>query len=406
MKKLIKFEYRKLWNKVTIVAIVALCILSSLHTFVYLNIQQRTIDNKGEIVRGLGSDRALKKVSEDVEGIMNGEYFQSLLAAFEKSADKQYLDEHRGYLGTGGKTKFMYPNYCINYAYYGPYMSNGNDKIGLDYDFLDSEEQFYEKYKETVKEHILYLNQYTGLSKYTEKQIEIIDTKITDIKTPFYVAYCQGISNIMNWYNIEYPIFYVVLAFVLACTYAKDSPSGVSELTLSSAGGRKRDFKARRIAGNLFTVTAYLIFVAVLVIEHGAIASLHGWNASAQTYWFNCFYNINIGTGLVMKLVGGLLGALVFANVVMLLSVKLRNTKVTSVISLFFIFGLVKLSSTYSQIKLLYPIKFNSDAIVKDFVFVGEIMIPYYLLIIALTVIYITIIWLFMRNAHRKYYLN
>ena len=48
--------------------------------------------------------------------------------------------------------KYDVPNYFINFAYYGPYMSNGNEKVGLDYDFLESEERFYTTYKEAVKE--------------------------------------------------------------------------------------------------------------------------------------------------------------------------------------------------------------------------------------------------------------
>ena len=44
----------------------------------------------------------------------------------------------------------------------------------------------------------------------------------------------------MNWYDLEYSVFFIVVAFVLACTYAKDSLSGINELTLSAAKGRKK----------------------------------------------------------------------------------------------------------------------------------------------------------------------
>ena len=114
-------------------------------------------------------------------------------------------------------TKYMYPNYFINYAYYSYYMSNGNDKMGLAYDFLDSAENFYQKYREAVKEQILYENQYAGLMKFTDSQIEALDQKITEMDTPVHIAYCQGISNFMNWYDIEYPLFFVVYAFALSC---------------------------------------------------------------------------------------------------------------------------------------------------------------------------------------------
>lgn len=408
MGALVKFEYRKLWNKVSVVTVIAMFVISSLHTFIYLdlNSQWRAIDKDGEIVSGLASYRALKEASKDIEGVMDGKYLKSLKDKYELSTDRRYLDEHRGFLGTGGMTKYMYPNYFVNYAYYSYYMSNGNDKIGIDYDFLDSEERFYKKYREAVREQLLYENKYAGLLKFTKPQLEVLDQKIAEISTPVRVAYCQGISNFMNWFNLEYPVFYVVLAFTLACTYAKDSLSGVSEISLSAANGRKKDFRARWIAGNLFAASVYLIFIGVLLAEHGAAATFSGFGASAQTYWFNCIFNINIGTGMILKIAGGLLGALVFANFTMLMSCVFKNIKPASAVSVLAALALTKLSGTYSQIKLLYPIQFSTDAVVKDFFFFGKILIPYAAVVMLLTIAYIGLFGSCLGRMNRKYYLN
>lgn len=408
MGALVKFEYRKLWNKVSVVTVIAMFVISSLHTFIYLdlNLQWRAIDKDGEIVSGLASYRALKEASKDIEGVMDGKYLKSLKEKYELSTDRRYLDEHRGFLGTGGMTKYMYPNYFVNYAYYSYYMSNGNDKIGIDYDFLDSEERFYKKYREAVREQLLYENKYGGLLKFTKQQLEVLDKKIAEISTPVKVAYCQGISNFMNWFNLEYPVFYVVLAFTLACTYAKDSLSGVSEISLSAANGRKNDFRARWIAGNLFAASVYLIFIGVLLAEHGAAATFSGFGASAQTYWFNCIFNINIGTGMILKIAGGLLGALVFANFTMLMSCVFKNIKPASAVSVLAALALTKLSGTYSQIKLLYPIQFSTDAVVKDFFFFGKILIPYAAVVMLLTIAYIGLFGSCLGRMNRKYYLK
>ena len=408
MQTMVKFEYRKLWNWVSIAAVIAMCILSTLHTFIYLNMkgQWRAIDVNGEIVSGLGSYRALKGACEEIEGTMDDEYLKSLQERYAASSDKQYLEAHRGFLGTGGMTKYMYPNYFINYAYFSYYMSNGNNKMGLDYDFLKSEEAFYQKYREAVMEQLMYENQYAGLIKYTDKQIEVLNQRIADIDTPVTVGYCQGISNFMNWYDLEYPIFFVVLAFALSCVYAKDSNSGVSELTISSANGRKKNFRARWIAGNLFAVSVYLIFVGVLLIEHGAVATFSGFGASAQTYWFDCIFNFSIGTGMVLKIVGGLLGALVFANASMMLSGIFKNSKVASVSAILVIAALSKLSDTYSQIKLFYPLQFSTDAVVKSFFIIGKVLVPYSVVVLLLTVLYIAVFALLIGRTDKKYHLN
>lgn len=286
-------------------------------------------------------------------------------------------------------------------------MSNGYEKIGLDYKFLNSEESFYRKYKEAVREHLLALNEWNGIFPYSEGQINVLDKKIERLKTPFRIVNSQGLANLRSWYVLEYPYFFVLLAFVLACSYAKDSASGVNELTLASFYGRKKDMKAKWIAGNLFTATAYLLFTGTLVIEHGAIASLHGWNESAQVLWFECLYNINLGTGLLIMMLGGLLGALVIGSFIMLISLKTKSTKLTAVISVAAIWLLIRLSATYSQIKLLLnPIQFKSDSLVTQYLFIGTVAVPYFIVTLILAVFYITILKLLMRSSYKKYCLN
>ena len=94
MKRQIWMEYRKLWNKVSVVAVMAMCIMVVLHLFVYLNWQYRSIDSNGKIVEGLASFRALKEASKDLEGVIDGEYIQRLITSYNNSFEKEYLAEH------------------------------------------------------------------------------------------------------------------------------------------------------------------------------------------------------------------------------------------------------------------------------------------------------------------------
>ena len=163
---------------------------------------------------------------------------------------------------------------------------------------------------------------------------------------------------------------------------------------------------ARWIAGNLFTVTAYLLFVGGLTAVHGSIASLHGLNASAQTFWFECFHNFNVGTAFLIIFFGGLAGALVMANIVMLLSIKLKNSKIAVVAGIAIVWLLWKGASTYGQIRLLNPIQFGGDNLVIDFMFVGKAIIPYFVVVFALSAVYVTVLWTAMRMTYKKYFLN
>lgn len=404
MKDFVRLEYRKMWNGVSIAAVTALGILTIIYAVVTLNIQYRTLDADGNLVTGLASFRALQAAGQDLEGVMDGAYIQELVADYNASFDKAYLDEHRGFLGTGGMTKYIISNYLINYAYYGPYMSNGNDKIGLDYEFLDSEESFYQKYKEAVIEQLLYMNEENGVFKYSEKQIAALAEKVQKLKTPFKISYDTGWTHVKNYFRMEYPVFCVLLAFCLSSAYAKDSAGGIDELALSSRYGRNKDMMARWLAGKLFTLTAYFIYVGMLIIVHGAIAGLQGLGASAQVSWFECFYSIRLGTGLLLIFFGGLAGALVMADIVMVLSIAFKNAKFAAAAGIVTVWLLGK--PTYSQMKLLNPMRFGGDESVTSFLFVGSTIVPYFVMILLLSAIYGIALWLVMRLLYKKYCIN
>lgn len=406
MKDLIRLEFTKMWNGISLVSIVALSVLTVLFAVVTLNLQYRTIDSDGTMVNGLASFRTLKEVSKDLDGVLDGDYIRGLIEKYDSSYDKAYLAENRGFLGTGGMTKYIVSNYVINYAYYGPYMSNGNEKVGLDYAFLDSEESFYQKYREAVLEQLLYVNEENGLFPYSEDQLSVLEQKIQNIKTPFQIAYHMGWANVFGYFGMEYPVFFILLAFCLSGCYAKDSANGMDELALSSTHGRKKDMWARWVAGNLFTAVLYLIYVGLLIVVHGGIASLHGLDASAQTFWFECLHNISVGGALLIVFFDGLVGALVMANLVMLFSIKLKNAKLATIFGIIAVVLLYRQASTYSQIKMFNPLQFKESALLTDFLFVGNVAVSYFIIVFFLGVAYITILFLVLRLSYKKYRLN
>lgn len=405
MKRQIWMEYRKLWNKVSIVAVAAMCVVITLLIFVYLNLQYRAIDSNGEIVEGLASFRALKEASKDLEGAMDGEYIQKLVTSYNNSFEKKYLEEHKGFLGTAGMMKYMVPNYFINFAYYGPYMTNGNDKVGLDYDFLESEESFYKAYKEATREILADEGQWM----YTDEQILILNKKIDNLKTPCVTGYLQGVLNLKFWFMKDYILVFFVLAFTLAGLFSKGNTGGVTELTLSSKYGRRRNLNARWIAGNLFTASVYLIYLALQIILNGAIGTLGGWNIAAQMLWYDCLENMTFGNVLLIMFFCGLMGALVVGNAIMLFSIKLKNVKLAVVFSIIAIL-LIKTNvwvGLYNIIDLFNPMYFNTDWLVRArYLFVGNTAIPYFIVVPVLAMLYVAVFYTGVKLSYKKYRIN
>ncbi len=400
MKRQIYMEYRKMWNKITGVAVLAMCAVVILHLFIYLNLQYRAIDSEGQIVEGLASYRALREASEEIKGTMDGTYIRELVDKYNNSFDKSYLKEHRGFLGTGGMTKFMVPNYFINYAYYGAYMSNGNDKIGLEYDFLDSEDEFYKTYKETVKEHLAEVN------PYTEEQMNILGKKVDKLNIPYQTGYYQGLANLRAWVVLDYGLIFVVLAFALSGIFAKDHAGGITELTLSSKYGKKNNFNVRWIAGNIFIISIYFIFIGVQLIANGVIATLDGWNLPAQMFWFECLHNITVGEGILILFGGGLLGAIVIGNIVMLISIKMKNRKLAVILSAIAVFWILKSKNVYGFSKMFNPANFISDSLLTGYCFVGDMALPYFVIAIIFTLFYVALLRIGIKMSYRKYYID
>ena len=169
------------------------------------------------------------------------------------------------------------------------------------------------------------------------------------------------------------------------------------------------NLNARWIAGNLFAITVYLIYSAVQIIVNGIIGGLDGWNISAQMLWTYCLHNITVGDGLLIMFLGGLLGTLVIGNIVMLLSMKLKNIKLAvafSVIVVLLIKQTGNIMDMYGTIELFSPICFEKDSLIQLYWFVGNVAVPYFVAVSVVAVLYVAVLYTGLRMSYKKYRIN
>lgn len=221
MKRLIGFEYRKLWNRTGLVALFCLLMLATLYNFVYLGIQRRTLDRNHQMVEGLAAYRTLRDTSRELEGYMDDAYLKRLVQLYQDSDDRQ-LAEHTGFLYTGGLTPFANPNYLINFAHYGRDMSSGSDKFGLDYDYISSADAFYRQLKWALLDR---LEGWT-LFSYTPDQWQVLEQKADQLRFPLRVGYMEGWINFNNQYRTLHLVAQLTLPFLLAGLYARNGEGG------------------------------------------------------------------------------------------------------------------------------------------------------------------------------------
>lgn len=391
---------------------IALLTLLTVHTFLYFGLWQ-AIDKNGKIIKGYGAFRAIKENTKDIEGAIDDDYIRALVKKYNNSLDKNYLKKNRWFLSSAGMTKYAYTNYCLNYARYGVYETNGFDCIELHDPFLKHGEDFYREFKKAMKEEYIVrraalIERNLASKKYNKKQIQMLDQKIEHVKTPFYVAYNEGIRSIAYRFDADNILFFIVLVFALSGIFAKDTEEGINELTSATLYGKKTDMKARWFAGNLFAMIAYVIFWAAIILENAGVASLHGWNASIQMGFCWSVFNINQGSWILIKMFGGLLGALVIANLVMLLSTVTQNIKYAIILGSAVIWGFLKwaIVCSGSWVEMLDPVQFGDDRLVSDYFFGRVISMPYYSLVLIAAGIYLFIIGYFLQKAWKKYAFN
>lgn len=401
MNQLIKYEFRKIWTKLTIVSVISLIIASTTLNYIYFFNGYVGITSDGDEIRGMKSFRAIKNQSEDIKGVMNQEYLDNLVKEFNSSVEKNQFGDIMGF----ELTKYKFPNLTINFANYGSSLMTNMQN--LDFKFLESEKDFYNEYKKSMSESIKSDNK-NNWFRYTDKQMDKINKKIDKIDTPFKVDYYEGLSSFIHLYSRQYIFVLVVIAFALSSLFSKDSNNGIDELSLASKFGRKKNMNARIIAGNIFAVVVYAMFIGNLLIQIGAVASLSGWNQSIQNMLYTCLYNISIGDGILIMLMQGLLVLLIITNLVMFISIKFKYSKLATVLSLASIWLIDRLTYTTDTLTLqLNPFYYvTSNISSSTYYFIGDIMIPYVLAFVGIGAMYLIIIRILTIREYKKYKLN
>lgn len=409
MLTIVGYELKKIFDVKALIAIICLVLYSLIMAFIWYGYDDKiTLTSKGEIVSDISAYRVLKNESESIEGIISTNYLKYLVDVYDGSVEKMYYHE---YLDTY-INRFQSSNYIFNYAGLGGSMNSGY--MDLDYEFMESEHSFENQYKETLLTYLVEKNDGNhGIAfsnQYSEQQIEVLNKKIEKLSTNFKIGYNVGWYNIIVAYGQQFIVLLIVIAFSLSSIFSKDSSNGIEEISLSTMYGRNKNMNGRLIAGNIFAVIVYLLFLVVLMLIHGSISTLAGFNTSIQIYWYVCYYNISFGFGVLVMFFWGLLAVLVVANFVMMISIKARYVIVTTILSVSSVLYLKQLTVYSNPIALqlnpfFYATRLTTSNLVQFDIphFIGNTLIPYSVLTIIITIVYILIITLFTKQAFKKY---
>ncbi|QQK08322.1 hypothetical protein [Miniphocaeibacter halophilus] len=399
----VKFELEKLFNKVTILAMICMIILTVFHGLISFGKWEETYVHKYKTVKGKLAYWSYLNVSKEYEGELNQEYLNRFTKDFQNSKERKAIESGKIYQWT----KYSLARDFILPIVIDESISQ-NSKLDFNKENLKDVNSFYKKFKKEAITNMKLENKLIGFFKYTKNQLEIVENKINNIKTPITIKYTEGLKNFLIYYKTDYLLFCLVLVFGLSSLFSKDSNSGVDELSLSTKTGKGKNLNSRWIAGNVFILLGYGIYVLTLLITHGLIGSLHGLGASIQILEQTSAFNINIFQGILLVIFCGLLGGLVIGNLIMVISIYSKNMKFTILTTGVILFFMNNFMKTQNSFKQLLPLNFNNKmALLKsgNYFFIGDTAIPYFIIVFILSVIYILVFYTLTRVKFKRYYL-
>ncbi|UOW69221.1 hypothetical protein [Paraclostridium bifermentans] len=326
MKELIKFELYKIFAKKSVLALIVICIISSVLPSItdYLDMKEK----------GLKSYENIKKVGQEYEGqVITDEKMKYL----EKNGLQIREKDNRGEYVTDKERVSAYGIYDFFMAANPEYLINGRF-----YKFDD------------IKKEVAKLEKDGCKNSYEYKEFKYIHDLIEKKQIPkFYFKF--GWNNATE-FNMN-PLWVAILIIVSICTiFSNEYQSNTASIIFSSKNGQGKLTLAKVISGLLFSTIIFLIINGIQI----AIMAMHGFDGWDVPMGFlpsyaRTPYIMNIGTFYMIGLLVSYIGVVLFTLLVMLVSLIIKNDMISFAINVVILLGpsfLAKIMPTYTLTKI------------------------------------------------------
>lgn len=386
MKELIILELKKINNRNSLLCVTIMIIVSLIMNYIALT-SSDAYTSQGNEVNGVMASKSILNNLGNIRGTLNQEYMDNLILEYDSSIEKQDKQSYIGHY----LTRFTFSNCIINFAQHGINTTN----LHMDLPPSLNEEEFYKNYKKSIVNTIKQENK-NNWFEYSDRHIQVLENKIEKINTPFEIDYLQGLAILVWQFKEQLILVFLITTFILSAMFSKDSDIGISQIGLSTKYGRKYNFIAKIIASNILGVLIYIIFIITLISPIGIFASFTGYNQSIQNLWNTCIYNINIGQGILLMIILGLLQNMLITNLCLLVSIYIPFYKISCLFGVFNILFLhCDIFTNNKVIGQLNPISMLTSMYLPrfftTFYFIDDMLIPYFAVAIFLIFIYLCI---------------
>jgi len=401
MNSVTRLELKKLHNKknylIGIIFFVMITVLMLTRSSIDV------VDSDGKFISGIGSWKILKEQGISSDGWVTVDYMKKEREKYQNSVNKLYIegirtDDRELGLKLDHPHMMLFANLNIPYRAF--------NTMNIDMNLNDEEiESFYENWPNAVE-------RYLGQShlKYSEEEIEVIVKKAEQVKTPFYYEYNRGWHTLGYQMRETFYIFLIYIAFVLCDLLAKDNENGIEQMTLSTRDSRKGLYIRKLHASEIFSSIAYLFYIGLLLIYSSIVYSLHGANSSIQFLDVINIFSLTMWQAVFIEFIVGYFSTIVITHFVLFLSALFKRGKIALLICVIYLYLVndykMSISDSIQNIMYFMPQQFIQGVTrTEKLTVIGSLVMPYALVAIFLSTIYILIFRLISKIVMKHYYI-
>ncbi len=361
---LVKFEFKKLFNKKMNIIVIIVCLFFITLLFSMAGKDFLATDNSGKSYKGKEAISVRKEQMKEISGTLTNE---KIIKEIEK-LQELHNDPNNLITNSDGEVDFkrkIYNEYLnnrlnlltnINRVYANYNASYINELFNIN---LNEQKDFYETRRQRIEEK---LNQSYDGKTYTSQEKEFWLEKSNNTKIPFEYDFYYGYSNLYSTYEMLI-IGVIAICICLASVFAGEYQNGTDKILLTTKYGKSKGVTAKIIASYIFAI---LVFTIYLIFAIGPIFLMFGTDGGnlpiqlsnilspyALTFFQSLLYNIVISYTVLLGMVG----------LTLFLSSKLKNSMNVLVIDIAIIILPVFLSikSAFGILnKILFLMPYNA----------------------------------------------
>lgn len=319
MRELIKFEWKKIFNRKSTIISNLIIILFTAWLFILPAFQTQTTDLLGNSHKGLSAINIQKEIASQQPSVLTEEEIGNKVQEFRMISDDpaSYLENENG--EKEFTSEILHSFYSVNYPIFGLVANTFHDpEFYTTADYVlevpvqeDGTLGFYQQYQEN-QSIIMERNIPRNGGHMTDQEKAYWQQQTAKINTPYQYGYYEGWNSIID--RIAFiPIMILMICISLAPIFASEYQEGTDVLLLSSKYGKSKVIGAKLLVSFLFSLLVYSITMALAIGGSLALFGTEGadlpiqlripnspfpWSVS-ETVWIHAGIGLMVLLGMV-----------------------------------------------------------------------------------------------------------